>query len=498
MQSFLLSVVAFIIAIGVLVTIHEFGHYWVAKKMGVKVLRFSIGFGKPLWKKVAGPDQTEYVLAAIPLGGYVKMLDEREGDVNSAELDRAFNRKSVWARIAIVIAGPLANLILAVLLYWLIFIVGITGIAPIVAEPLAESPAEVAGFESEDRIVEINGKATPTWNTVYVSLLDGIVSGGSDIDITVDTIDGATVTRQLPLASELLNEEGDIVGSIGLMRWWPDVEPVIGGIVVGGAAEAAGLQTGDRILSSDGASIATWHQLVDIIRASANKTLNVVVLRDNTEMNIALTPGVRETPATALGMGFRRTGEMISVSVKMIGKLLTGQASLKNTVSGPISIAQFAGQSVSVGIDHYLSFIALVSISLGIFNLFPVPMLDGGHLLYYAIEVVTGKQVSDRIQIFGQQIGIALLGTLMIFVFYQDILRLFGDLKPWKSLIPVERLPDLGLDTVIHLSEGNCYSVTNFPLSLRSIHAFRYFLPHPMPYTDAGSIQLSRHLFHTR
>jgi len=282
MQSFLLSVVAFIIAIGVLVTIHEFGHYWVAKKMGVKVLRFSIGFGKPLWKKVAGPDQTEYVLAAIPLGGYVKMLDEREGDVNSAELDRAFNRKSVWARIAIVIAGPLANLILAVLLYWLIFIVGITGIAPIVAEPLAESPAEVAGFESEDRIVEINGKATPTWNTVYVSLLDGIVSGGSDIDITVDTIDGATVTRQLPLASELLN-----------------VEPVIGGIVVGGAAEAAGLQTGDRILSSDGASIATWHQLVDIIRASANKTLNVVVLRDNTEMNIALTPGVRETPANS-------------------------------------------------------------------------------------------------------------------------------------------------------------------------------------------------------
>jgi len=380
------------------------------------VLRFSIGFGKPLWKKVAGPDQTEYVLAAIPLGGYVKMLDEREGDVNSAELDRAFNRKSVWARIAIVIAGPLANLILAVLLYWLIFIVGITGIAPIVAEPLAESPAEVAGFESEDRIVEINGKATPTWNTVYVSLLDGIVSGGSDIDITVDTIDGATVTRQLPLASELLNEEGDIVGSIGLMRWWPDVEPVIGGIVVGGAAEAAGLQTGDRILSSDGASIATWHQLVDIIRASANKTLNVVVLRDNTEMNIALTPGVRETPAGDIGfiggMGFRRTGEMISVSVKMIGKLLTGQASLKNTVSGPISIAQFAGQSVSVGIDHYLSFIALVSISLGIFNLFPVPMLDGGHLLYY--------------QIFGQQIGIALLGTLMIFVFYQDILRLFG------------------------------------------------------------------------
>ena len=456
MQSFLLSLVAFIIAIGVLVTIHEYGHYWVAKKMGVKVLRFSIGFGKPLWKKIAGPDKTEYVLAAIPLGGYVKMLDEREGDVPASELDRAFNRKSVWARIAIVIAGPLANLILAVLVYWLVFIVGITGIAPIVGDPLKDSPAAMAGFQSEDKIVDINGKATPTWSTVYVGLLDGIVSGGGAIDVTVDTADGSQATRKLVLAKELLNQEGDVVGSIGLNRWWPDVDAVIGGVVPGGAAEAAGLQVGDKIISSDGTTIASWRQLVDIIRASADKTLNLVILRDNTELDLQLTPALRETdagnigfigaretqsqavideklrtverysPLTALGMGFSRTAEMISVSVRMIGKLLTGQASLKNTVSGPISIAQFAGQSVSVGIDHYLSFIALVSISLGIFNLFPVPMLDGGHLLYYAIELVTGKPVSDRVQIVGQQIGIALLGTLMIFVFYQDILRLFG------------------------------------------------------------------------
>ena len=456
MQSFLLSLVAFIIAIGVLVTIHEFGHYWVAKKMGVKVLRFSIGFGKPLWKKVAGPDKTEYVLAAIPLGGYVKMLDEREGNVDASELDRAFNRKSVWARIAIVIAGPLANLILAVLVYWLVFIVGITGIAPIVGDPLKDSPAALAGFQSEDKIVEVNGKATPTWNTVYVGLLDGIVSGGGEIDIKVDTTDGTQATRKLMLAKELLNQDSDVVGSIGLSRWWPDVDPVIGGVVPGGAAEGAGLKVGDAVLSSDGTTVDTWRQLVEIIRASANKTLNLVVLRDNSEIELQLTPALRETPQgnigfigaretqsqavideklrtverysplTALSMGFSRTGEMISVSIKMIGKLLTGQASLKNTVSGPISIAQFAGQSVSVGIDHYLSFIALVSISLGIFNLFPVPMLDGGHLLYYAIEVVTGKQVSERIQIIGQQIGIALLGTLMIFVFYQDILRLFG------------------------------------------------------------------------
>ena len=205
MQGFFLSVVSFIIAIGVLVTIHEYGHYWVARKMGVKVLRFSIGFGKPLWKRVSGADQTEYVLAAIPLGGYVKMLDEREGDVDPAELDRAFNRKSVWARIAIVIAGPLANLILAVFIYWLVFIVGITGISPIVATPPEGTPAAQAGFLSEDRIVEINGKQTPTWNTVYVSLLDGMVSSDGSVEIDVNTQDGVTVTRELTLDKELLN-----------------------------------------------------------------------------------------------------------------------------------------------------------------------------------------------------------------------------------------------------------------------------------------------------
>ena len=291
---------------------------------------------------------------------------------------------------------------------------------------------------------------------VYVGLLDGIVSGGGEVDITVNTSEGSQASRKLVLAKELLNQEGDVVGSIGLNRWWPDVDPVIGGVVPGGAAEGAGLQVGDTVLSSDGSTIDTWRELVEIIRASADKTLNLVILRGNSEIDLQLTPDLRESPEgdigfigaretqsqavideklrtveryaplTALSMGFSRTVEMISVSIKMIGKLLTGQASLKNTVSGPISIAQFAGQSVSVGIDHYLSFIALVSISLGIFNLFPVPMLDGGHLLYYTIELLTGKPVSDRIQIVGQQIGIALLGTLMIFVFYQDILRLFG------------------------------------------------------------------------
>jgi regulator of sigma E protease len=454
MQGFLLSVVAFILAIGILVTIHEFGHYWVARKMGVKVLRFSVGFGKPLWKKVAGPDKTEYVLAAIPLGGYVKMLDEREGDVDAEELDRAFNRKSVWARIAIVLAGPVANLLLAVFLYWLVFIVGITGVAPILGAPEKGSAAAAAGFQTGERITHIEGKPTPTWDTVYVAMLDGIVDSENSIEFSVATEDGSRYQRQLEIDSrELLAGRDDIVYKLGMRRWWPDVEPVIGGIVEGGAAEAAGLQVGDRILESDGQVIETWSQWVMLIRASPEKLLQLQVERNNQTIEVALTPGIRElesgtigfigaretqsqavideklrtverySPGVAVAKAFQRTGDMISVSLGMIGKLFTGEASLKNTVSGPISIAQFAGQSVSVGIDHYLNFIALVSISLGIFNLFPVPMLDGGHLLYYAVEVVTGKPVSERIQLAGQQLGLLLLAGLMTFVFYQDILR---------------------------------------------------------------------------
>lgn len=447
--------VAFIIAIGILVTIHEFGHYWVARKMGVKVLRFSIGFGKPLWKKVAGEDATEYVLAAIPLGGYVKMLDEREGDVDAADLDRAFNRKSVWARIAIVLAGPLANLILAVFLYWLVFIVGITGVAPIVGAPEGESPAAAAGFESGDKIVAIADRRTPTWDTVYVALLDAIVDNTEVLDINVETENGVSARRPLAIDStELLASQGDIVRKLGLQRWWPDVDPVIGGVVPDGAAEAAGLEVGDRILTSDGVEVGSWGDWVRIIRASPEKALVLEVQRGGGIEEITLTParlereggdigfiGARETqsqavideklrtverygPLQSVGKALQRTWDMITVSIGMIGKLFTGEASLKNTVSGPISIAQFAGQSVSVGIDHYINFIALVSISLGIFNLFPVPMLDGGHLVYYAVEAVTGKPVSEKVQIVGQQVGLALLGTLMVFVFYQDILRL--------------------------------------------------------------------------
>jgi len=455
MQSFVLSLIAFIIAIGILVTIHEFGHYWVARKMGVKVLRFSIGFGKPLWKRVSGADNTEYVLAAIPLGGYVKMLDEREGDVEDAELDRAFNRKSVWARIAIVLAGPIANLILAVFLYWLVFIVGITGVAPIVGVPEAGSPAAAAGFQSGDKIVAVADRKTPTWDTVYVALLDAIVDDTETLNFHVESEDGLNANRSLAIdSSELLASQGDIVRKLGMQRWWPDVDPVIASVVADGAAEAAGLEAGDRILTTDGVKVETWGDWVRIIRASPEKPLALQVQRSGSSIEINLTParlerddgvigfiGARESqsqavideklrtverygPLQSIAKAFQRTWDMITVSIGMIGKLFTGQASLKNTVSGPISIAQFAGQSVSVGIDHYLNFIALVSISLGIFNLFPVPMLDGGHLMYYAVEIVTGKPVSEKIQIFGQQIGLALLGTLMVFVFYQDILRL--------------------------------------------------------------------------
>ena len=312
----------------------------------------------------------------------------------------------------------------------------------------------MAGFAEGVKITRVGERPTPTWDTVYVAMLDNIVDSAESIDFTVAAENGSQYQRQLAIDStELLSGREDIVYKLGLRRWWPDVEPVIGGIVEGGAAEAAGLQVGDRILTSDGVDVRFWSEWVMLIRASPNRALALEIERDGAVIDMAITPGTRETesgtigfigaretqsqalideklrtverysPGTAVFKAPQRTADMISVSLGMIGKLFTGEASLKNTVSGPISIAQFAGQSVSVGVDHYLNFIALVSISLGIFNLFPVPMLDGGHLLYYAVEVVTGKPVSDRVQMVGQQLGLLLLAGLMTFVFYQDILR---------------------------------------------------------------------------
>ena len=455
MIDFLFSAVAFIVALGALITIHEFGHFWVARKAGVKVLRFSVGFGKPLFKKIGKKDNTEFVVAAIPLGGYVKMLDEREGPVAPAERHRSFNNQSVWARIAIVAAGPIANFLLAIVAYWAMFIIGISGVVPLIGGVEENSAASRAGFQIEDKIIAVQGKQTRTWNQVRLAVLDASLDASGLMEVTVEDKDGTTRIRTLAVDSEgILKGKGDVIGDLGLQHWWPQVEPIIGGVSEDGAAKRAGLQAGDRVLTVNNQALQTWRDWVNIVRENPARPMELVIERDGIQMPLTVTPDershasgtigyigawegqsrlllekvrtvVRFSPIDAVTAALERTKDMSVLTVQMLWKLIVGQASIEN-ISGPITIAQFAGQSASVGIDHYLGFLALISISLGVLNLLPVPMLDGGHLLYFFIEVIRGKPVSEKVQLFGQQIGMVLLAGLMSIAFYNDILRLIG------------------------------------------------------------------------
>jgi len=453
-SNVIVSALAFIVALGILVSIHEYGHFWVARRVGIKVLRYSVGFGRALYTRRGKVDDTEYVVGAIPLGGYVKMLDEREGPVAEFERHRSFNQKPLWARSAVVVAGPMANFLLAIAAYWIVMMIGISGVAPLVGEPSADSAASAAGFQYEDRIVSVNGQATPTWTDARIALLDASMNNTAPLDIEVEDASGAQVFRQLAVTQDqMLKADGDAVANLGFRAWWPEVEPIVGEVVEGGAASAAGLQPGDRVISIDGKPIDSWTMLVQAVQPSAGVELNVLVERGNSQVPVLLTPasavvgentvgriGVIETqsaelaekakvivkhaPAQALGEALTRTWDMTALTVRMLGKLLFGQASLDN-ISGPISIAQYAGQSASIGIDHYINFIALISISLAVLNLLPIPMLDGGHLLFFAAEAIRGKPLPESVQIIGQQIGMALLGGLMFLAFYNDIWRLF-------------------------------------------------------------------------
>ncbi len=444
---------AFILALGILISIHEYGHFWVARKVGIKVLRYSIGFGKALYKRTGKVDNTEFVLAAIPLGGYVKMLDEREGAVPSAERHRAFNRQPLWARAAVVVAGPLANFLLAIFAYWIVMMMGISGTAPLIGAPVADSAAERAGFVYEDRIVSVNGQTTATWTDARIALLEASFDASAPLQIEVETANGNLTVRDLPLTQEqMLQSDGDAVANLGFRAWWPEVEPVVGDLVADGAGDLAGLLVGDKITSVDGQPMSTWRDLVEKVRPSAGQALELTVARNSEIINLTLTPepvqvgdqligriGIMETqsqalsaksqiivkhpPINALGEAVARTWNMSVLTLRMMGKLIVGQASLDN-ISGPISIAQYAGESASVGIDHYINFLALISISLAVLNLLPIPMLDGGHLMYFAAEAVLKKPVSERVQIWGQQLGIVVLGCLMLLAFYNDIGRL--------------------------------------------------------------------------
>jgi regulator of sigma E protease len=453
-MNLLQTIAAFVIALGALVIVHEYGHYLVARLCGVKVLRFSIGFGLPLWKKRFGRDRTEWVVAAVPLGGYVKMLDEREGEVAPQELARAFNRKSVWRRFAVVVAGPLANFLFAILLYWLLFMHGVQEARPVVATPQADTPAASAGFEAGETIRAINGEPVSSWQDVRWRMLQ-LALGRQQVKVEVLNRNSQISWRMLdlsPFDAEQL--EGDTLAMIGLKLFRPEISPVIGQIVSGGVAELAGLQPGDRILGANDEPIISWDALVALVRNHPGRELRLTYQRGSERRELVLVPQavlqngstvgrigaaakldpealdklitvVRYGAASALAKAVEKTWDTSVFSLRMLGRMLIGQVSWKN-LSGPVTIADYAGQSAQLGLVSYLSFLALISISLGVLNLLPIPLLDGGHLMYYTVEIFKGSPVSDRMMEIGQKLGLTLLLVLMAFAFYNDINRLIS------------------------------------------------------------------------
>lgn len=451
MTNFLISLLALIVTLGILISFHEFGHFWVARRLGVKVLRYSIGFGRPLWLR-RGRDGVEYVIAAIPLGGYVKMLDEREGEVVPEERHRAFNRQSVGRRIAIVAAGPLANFLFAILAYGVMFMVGVPGEKPLVGEVQPGSIAAEGGFQTGDLIVAVDGEPTPTLHAALLALVDRTM-GGEVIEVRVRDEDDRLHRRYLDVRGrEQLAEGGRLLESLGISPWRPPLPAVVAEVQPGGPAAEAGLQPGDRILAVDGQPIQDWEEWAEYVRERPGQTLTVRLDREGREEVLPITPKAVETedgrvgrigamakvpeefreairvvvhygPLEAMVQAVDQTWDMSLLTLRVLGRMVIGKASLDN-ISGPITIARFAGQTAVYGIIPFLSFLALISISLGVINLLPVPVLDGGHLLYYLIELVKGSPLSETAQNLGQRVGIVVLLMLMSLAIFNDFARL--------------------------------------------------------------------------
>jgi len=449
----LINTIAITLAtLAVLVGVHEYGHFWVARRCGVKVLRFSIGFGKALfnWTDKQG---TEYSIAAIPLGGYVKMLDEREGEVPADEQDQAFNRKPVMQRIAVVAAGPLANFVLAIVAYWFLFMGGETGIAPVIGGIEAGSEVDIAGLEVGQEIIAVDGEETPTWQALSFRLLDRIGDSGR-MSFAVKYPDSDMVYESEVILDEWLagEEAPNLFAGIGLTMYTPDVVPEFDEVVKGGPAERAGLRTGDLALRADGVELAVWMDWVDYVRARPGQPIELEFLRGDSLQRVMITPEsitddegqsvgrvglsvkppempehlIRKFdrgPVESLVASVERTGELVGFTLNSIKKMLMGLISPKN-LSGPITIAKVASASAKSGLESYISFLALLSVSLGVLNLLPIPVLDGGHLMYYVVELFAGRPVPEKIQVLGYQLGLFLVLGIMALAIYNDIARL--------------------------------------------------------------------------
>jgi regulator of sigma E protease len=453
-MTILSYVLAFLVAIGVLVAVHEYGHFWMARRLGIRVLRFSIGFGTALWQR-KGADGTEYAVAAIPLGGYVKLLDEREGPVDPALASQAYNRKSPWARILVLLAGPLANFLFAVAAYWVLFVAGIPALKPVLGDVEADSTAGRAGLQAGDEIVAVGATETATREAAVLALLDELMNG-RPIELGVRDESGDTRRAVLEIDGDrrALTEPGALLPGLGFDFWYPVIPARVGKVMPGSPAERAGLREGDQIAAVNGEPVANFAALVDRVQPKPGVTLDFTVERDGQTLTVPVeveaqregerlvgrigvqpaAPGElpegmrtleRYGPLGALARATDKTWDMSVLTVRMLWNVATGDVSVKN-LSGPINIAEYAGFSARQGILAFLSFLAIVSVSLFVLNLLPIPILDGGQIVYQLAELAKGSPLSDRAQAVGQQIGILVLLVLMSFAFYNDLSRLFS------------------------------------------------------------------------